>query len=153
MPAESKQDRLRLRAEDDEDLTVISACLQDAVVMVGDIAYLPAERRLAMVVNRFRWEGGAAGNPGNERVLAGLCLESVRGVRVQGIDRARKEGLLSVLAVRRMPGAGGELLIEIVFSGGKALRVDADKVSARFEDLEQPYPTPWRPIHKLDETP
>ena len=150
-----KPDRLRLRAEDDEDLTVISACLQDAVVAVGDIAYLPAERRLAMVINRFCWECGPG--PENQRVLAGLCLENVRGVQTQGIDRTRREHLMELLAIRALPGdagaAPGGCTVELRFSDGQALRVSADRLALRLEDLNEPYPTPWRPQHKLDETP
>ncbi len=157
MTAGSKQKRLRLRAEDDEDLTVISACLQDAVVAVGDIAYLPAESRLAMVINRYCWECEPAAGPGSQRVLAGLCLETVRGVKTQGIDRAKRGQLLELLSIRTMPGEAGAVpgacVVELQFSGGRALRVSADRLALRFEDLEEPYPTPWRPQHKLDETP
>ena len=165
MAAEPKQKRLRLRAEDDEDLTVISACLQDAVVAVGDIAYLPAESRLAMVINRFCWEQaatrtaepGQTQGPGSQRVLAGLCLETVRGVKTQGIDRAKRGQLLELLSIRALPAeagtAPGACVVELQFSGGRALRVSAERLALRFEDLEEPYPTPWRPHHELDETP
>ena len=49
---------LRLRAEDSDDLAVISACLQDSLVPVRDLAYLPDEGRFMLVANRFRWEAG-----------------------------------------------------------------------------------------------
>ena len=48
----------RVRAEDGEDLTIAAAHLQDAVATVGDVAFLPDERRFAMVFSRFRWETG-----------------------------------------------------------------------------------------------
>ena len=48
--------RLKLRAEDREDLKVIAACLQDALIPLSDIHYVDSERRLIMVANRFRWE-------------------------------------------------------------------------------------------------
>ena len=51
---------LRLRAEDDEDLAVISACLQDALVSVRDLAYDRDARTFVLVANRFRWEGADA---------------------------------------------------------------------------------------------
>jgi hypothetical protein len=47
---------LKLRAEDDEDLGVISACLQDALIPLSDMEFLAAEMRFAFVANRFRWE-------------------------------------------------------------------------------------------------
>ena len=46
-------DLLKLVALDQEDLAVISAHLQDAIVKVGDLTYLPRERRFALVARRF----------------------------------------------------------------------------------------------------
>lgn len=48
-------DKLKLIALDAEDLAVVSAHLQDAVLKVADMAYLPREKRFAMLVNRFDW--------------------------------------------------------------------------------------------------
>src|SRR5207244_12488326 len=44
---------LKLRAEDEEDLAVVSAILQDALVPIGEMAYLPEEQRFVLVANRF----------------------------------------------------------------------------------------------------
>ena len=55
---------LKLRAEDAEDLAVISACLQDALVPVRDLAYVPEDRTFLLVANRFRWENGLSPAPG-----------------------------------------------------------------------------------------
>ena len=57
---------LKLIAFDVDDLAVLSAHLQDAVLKVGDIAYLPRERRFAAIGNRFDWADALKG--GNERV-------------------------------------------------------------------------------------
>ena len=51
-------DLLRLVALDPDDLAVISAHLQDSLLRVGDIAYLPRERRFAIQIRRFDWEAG-----------------------------------------------------------------------------------------------
>ena len=57
-------DLLRLVAFDPEDLAVISAHLQDSLLRVGDIAYLPKERRFAIQVRRYDWEAGDASSGG-----------------------------------------------------------------------------------------
>ncbi len=54
-------DPLKLRGEDEDDLAVISAVLQDALVAVGEMAYFPEEARFVLVANRFRWESPPAG--------------------------------------------------------------------------------------------
>ena len=55
--------QLKLRAEDAEDLTVVSACLQDALVPVGDLTYLAHEQAFVGVFNRYRWETDAGNSP------------------------------------------------------------------------------------------
>lgn len=148
MSSDAPQDRLRLRAEDDEDLAVLSACLQDALVAVRDIADLPAERRLILSANRFRWESA---DPQAERVRCGLMIEGVRAIRQKGIDQSQPGILLSILALRRVAGASGPAEVEILFAGGAALRVAAERVQVQVRDMEAPYPTAWRPHHTLDD--
>jgi len=148
MTSATKTDRLRLRAEDGEDLTVLSTCLQDALVAVRDIAYLPGERRLILVANRFRWEGDRGQG---ERVLCGFAIDHVRAVRQQGIDRTKPGTLLSILAVRLVGGSPSGGAVEILFSSDATLRVEVDRLLAHVEDIREPYPTSWRPHHPLDD--
>jgi hypothetical protein len=80
MPPEGADGALKLRAEDRDDLAVISACLQDALVAVGDIAYVPEERSFVFVANRFRWEG----HPMQSQIAWGR-----RAAQPRGISRVR----------------------------------------------------------------
>ena len=50
---------LKIIARDAEDLAVVSACLQDALIPLNEMRYLPQERRFIMVANRFPWERAA----------------------------------------------------------------------------------------------
>ena len=50
-------DALKLRARDGGDLEMIAAILQDALVPLDSMKYLPQEQRFALMLNRFRWEG------------------------------------------------------------------------------------------------
>ena len=51
---------LKLRAHDQEDLQVIAAHLQDAIVPVSEMLFLPHAQRFILVANRFRWREAAA---------------------------------------------------------------------------------------------
>ena len=62
--------RLKLAAADAEDLEVLSARLQDAVLKLKNVSWQPRKRRFAAVVNRLQWESG-----GQTRVRAGLHFE------------------------------------------------------------------------------
>lgn len=99
---------LKLIALDAEDLAVISAHLQDAVVRVGDLGYFPREQRFASVLNRFNWLGALlADDPAGaaERRRAGLRLEQVTRARLKGIDLAARDRVLSLLAITFTPEA------------------------------------------------
>lgn len=134
---------LKLRAEDEEDLAVFSACLQDALAPVGDMEWLRDEKRFVMVVNRFRWE---CKDEPCERILAGICFDEVEDVKVQGFSRAERTRILELLALRRQ---GDAVVLE--FADGARLRLAAPRIRAVIEDLGEPWPTRWRPRHPIDE--
>jgi len=142
-------ERLKLRAGDAEDLSVISAVLQDAVVPADEMAYLPDERRFVLIANRFRWEDAdEVPVPGRiyERVHCALVIDAVQAVRTRGVDPRSKDRILSLLALEYRDGA-----IELVFSAGAAIRLEVERIICHFEDVAEPYPTRWRPSHALDE--
>jgi hypothetical protein len=134
---------LKLRAEDEEDLAIFSACLQDALAPVGDMEWLREEKRFVMVVNRFRWE---CKDEPCERTLAGIRFEGVEDVKVQGFARNERGRILELLAVRRQ----GEATV-LEFAEGARLRLEAPRIRAVIEDLGEPWPTRWRPKHPLEE--
>ena len=86
---------LQLRAEDEEDLAVISSCLQDALVPLSDMQYDRAARRFVLAVNRFRWEGGTPSPPGAQssgrRIRAHHLRRHLRG-RQQGEPHGNRPG-------------------------------------------------------------
>jgi len=173
---------LKLRARDLDDMEVMAAMLQDAVVRPTEMTYLARDRRFVMVISRFRWEdpeakpdrmgedpadGGADGETDGEtdgqedarfedagprtlyeRVNAGLCFEYVRRVRTQKLDLRDKDQVLSLLTVETQPRS-----LTLIFSGGALVRLDIDAIACFLEDLGEPWPTPWQPLHETGERP
>lgn len=136
---------LKLRAEDADDLAVLSACLQDALVAVRDLGYLAGERSFIFVANRFRWETGLRPLPGEEshqRVLCAVTFGAVDGVSYRGFRRADEDRILCLLAIR----SGGEAIF-LEFAGDAAIRLEAARIECRAKDLGEPWPTRWRPRH------
>ena len=141
---------LKLRAEDAEDLLVISACLQDALVPVRDLAYIPEERTFLLIANRFRWENGvrpAPGEAGLERTLCGIMFSEVTAVSYSGFRRSENGRILSLLAIRAENGK-----VHLEFSGGAAIRLEVACILCHAKDVGEPWPTPWQPRHDLDES-
>jgi hypothetical protein len=135
---------LRLLAQDQEDLEVISAAMQDAVMKVGDIVYEPAAHRLTIAFNRFRWEAG-----GGERVRAGLQLGGVLGVQARKIRRGAKDAVLELLAMTFTPteAPGGDVTLS--FAGGGDLKASVECIEAVLADVSNPWPTPRTPAHEV----
>lgn len=146
---------LKLIAFDADDLAVISANLQDAVLRVGDIAYLPREHRFAAIVNRFDWPealDGADGKPeAYTRRRAGLRFERVLGAKLLGIDLARKDTVLSLLALSFEPAEapGGSVVLH--FAGASAIRLQVECVEAELKDLGPVWRAASMPNHPDDD--
>ncbi|ABN77387.1 DUF2948 family protein [Cereibacter sphaeroides] len=136
---------LYLGAETPEDLGVISALVQDAVLPAGEMRWLPRKRRFALLLNRFRWEDREAAERDRrpyERVQSVLAVDGVLSVRTQGFDRSDADLVLSLLAVEFEPGAdgGGRILLVLAGDGAVALEVEALEVVLR--DVTRPYAAP-----------
>jgi hypothetical protein len=140
---------LRLAATDAEDIAVLSSLLQDAVMPIGEMAYLQADQRFVFVVNRFRWEdAGDERVEGRiyERVRCGITFDRVTGVRRRDLDQRQRKQILELLAVE-----AGDGYVELVFAGGATIRLDVDAILCHAEDFGEPWPTQWRPEHRTDD--
>jgi len=139
---------LRLRAEDADDLAVISAVVQDALISVKDFTYDRDARRFTLVANRFRWEakpnGDGRGEAAYERTLCAVTLDAVEGVSYRGFRRRDDDRILSLLAIRPGETPGG---IDLEFSGGATLRLTISTINVYATDLGDAWPTVWQPDH------
>ena len=144
-PRQRPADALRLLARDEEDLEVISAILQDALIPVSEMAYLPEERRFALVANRFRWEA-PPDRPREklERRLTGLSIGGVSAVRRRGFSPGDPNRILALLALRRVAGA-----LQLDFAGGTSIQLETAEILCHLDDLSEPWPTRWQPRHPL----
>jgi hypothetical protein len=136
---------------------VISAHLQDAVLKVGDLAYLPAERRFAALGNRFDWadalrDGGRP--PEYIRRCSVLRFERVLAAKVRGIDLARKDEVLSLLTIAFEPSGatedpGGGVILQ--FANGGAIRLEVEYIEAELKDLGVVWRAKSKPQHPDDD--
>jgi len=146
---------LKLMAQDDEDLSVVAATLQDAIVRVGDTIYQPKERRFAAVLNRFCWEDCSvaqrvAGKSPFRRVLSGIHFDGVLGVKSQGIRLDRKDAVLELLTVLYDPKDDGAGTVTLVFSGNGAIRLEVECIDVSMRDLGKPWKAQSMPEHGVE---
>lgn len=136
---------LRLIAQDAEGLAVLSALLQDAVFPITEMSYSPRRRRLALLVNRFRWEDRTAAEQtrrGYERVQSLLVFEDVLSVHSQGIDRKDSDTVLSLLSISFVPGQDGTGRIEMILAGDGAIALQVETLDVTLSDVSRPYLAP-----------
>lgn len=144
---------MRLRAVDAEDLRVVSALLQDAIIPIADMAYLPESSEFVLLASRFQWEGSRPdggptpdeGGEGASRIQCAVRFSGVTAVRRRGIDLCRRDRFLSLLALE--PG-DGVLLLRL--SGNADIRLEGASIECRLSDRGEAWPAQSRPVHRLD---
>lgn len=165
----------RVRAETTEDLEIVSAMLQDAIVPISEIAWLRAVNRFVLMTQRFRWEKApdrvivddgrdALGDPAPdesddadvdaptrdhwyERITCALRFEHVTAVRANGINLANRSQMLELLSIHV-----GDGTLDLAFADDKTIRLTISKLSCHAEDIGQAWPTTQRPEHPEDES-
>ena len=140
---------LKLLAEDEEDLRIISAHLQDAVMRVGDLVYLPKKRRFVALLNRYCWEGCEDQAVG-ERRRAGLHFDGVLAVKALNVRRDDPNAVIELLAMNFTPTSDGAGVIDLLLAGGGRVRLEVEAIDATLRDLEQHWPATARPAHSVE---
>jgi len=146
---------LRLKAVDSDDLGVIAACLQDALIPLSEMVYLAGEDRFLAAFTRFRREclvdpTQCAGLTQCQSVLA---FSDVEAVRHHGLDSRFGGVRLELLTMVAEPAGDGATDITLLFAGDAAVRLRVRRISATLEDFGEPTPAPVPPAHDLAATP
>lgn len=137
---------LRLLAQDSDDVPVISALVQDAVVRPSEVCLDQKHRRFVLLMNRFRWEE-AATEP--RRVRTALRIEGVMKAARKGWPAATdQDAVLELLAVTVTPGEDGAATLDLDFAGPAAIRLEVECVEIALEDLTESWPARAKPVHK-----
>jgi hypothetical protein len=151
---------VKLQALDEEDLLVLSAHCQDAVIRVGDMVYQASPRRFALVCNRFDWASAATKTSwwrpkSYERRNAGLRFEHVTRVRTSGFDPKAADSVVTLLAItfepeREVPPSGR---VTLRFGGGGVVQLDVECIEAELRDLGGVWSTLRKPDHSAGAAP
>ncbi|MFA5950246.1 MAG: DUF2948 family protein [Hyphomicrobium sp.] len=157
---------LKLIALDADDLAVVAVHLQDAVLRIGDMAYQPAEKRFALVANRFDWDEAAKAadthaqrstqarrNGAFTRRRTGVRFERVLSAKISGLDLAAKDAVLSLLTTSFEVGDDPSGHITLRFAGGGAVRLSVECIEVALDDLGAAWATRNRPRHPEDHRP
>lgn len=132
---------LALMAEDEQDLRILSALLQDAILPASEMSYDPRGRSLALLLNRFRWEDAEraeAEGRDYERVRSVLLIRDVLRVMSDGISRDA-DTILELLAMNWQPGPDGTGRLLLEFAGDGTLVAEVECINLDLRDVTRPY--------------
>jgi hypothetical protein len=151
--------QLRLLARDEDDVAVVSALLQDAIIPGADMEFNRNTNQFILVANRFCWEippldgvTSSEGEPVHERRLCGICIRHVPAVQHHNWPEMWQDALFNLLALRPVDmaeEAGEGVGLQFEFSGGSSLRLLTDEIDITLADLDVGHPTSLQPAHDV----
>ena len=140
---------LKLIARTEEDLRVVSAHLQDAILNTSDVARLKKNKIFLLQLNRFMWEDVEKGVfRNNKRIRTVLKFENVLNVHSKNIEQNKKDMFLDFLAIEtnKMPDNNYEM--KIIFAGDSIIRIISEVIEVTLDDQGEAWDTKNKPKHK-----
>tara|TARA_E500000178_G_C16934435_1_gene713286 strand:- start:487 stop:936 length:450 start_codon:yes stop_codon:yes gene_type:complete len=145
-----KERNLKLIGKTSEDLKVISAHLQDAIVSISDIAHLKRNRIFLIQLNRFMWEDVEQGVfRKNKRIRTVLKFDHVIKVSSKNIDFNKKDKFLDFLAIESREMADKTLEMNLIFSGNSVIKILTEVIEVTLDDQGDAWETKSKPKHNL----
>ncbi|WGF89870.1 DUF2948 family protein [Marinivivus vitaminiproducens] len=132
----TKPDRLRLRAEDLDDLMVIAAVLQDARITLREMVYARDEKRFMAAFNRYRREtlDDIECKDGWTRCQTALVIGAVESVQWRGIDTSDLDRELQIFTMLGLSAEEGYELM-LIFTDEGAIRLNLGDISVQLQDF------------------
>ena len=125
--------RMKLNAIDTEELKIIATVLQDGLIEVNDVKYLPSIRTFIVMITRFMWEEKIV-NRTNNRTKAVLVFEDVLAVHSRNIDQMNKTKVLELLTFNFYNNKSKNIEIELLFNNDATIKLETELVQAKLED-------------------
>ncbi|MEM8689719.1 MAG: DUF2948 family protein [Pseudomonadota bacterium] len=146
-------DLLKLGALDADDLKIISAHMQDALVRVGDIKFLAGTQRFALLANRFNWADAGDKSGAFTRRRTGLHFNTVKAVRSSRIKHTADDAILELLAINFEETDPPSGIVRLEFAGGGAIELEVECLDAWLADQGSEWGASRKPEHDLDSEP
>ena len=141
---------LKLLGKNQEDLKIISAYLQDSILIVKDIVFLKQNRIFVMIVNRFMWEDIEKGVfRQNKRIRCAVKFEEVIKVESKNINQKNKNKPLECLAIKSSSIFDEVYKIKIFFAGNSIITIISEVIEVALHDLGKPWNVKHIPLHKI----
>ena len=143
-----KTSNLKLIAKTVDDLKVISAHLQDSIVLSSEIAHVKKNRIFLMQLNRFMWEDVEKGVfRRNKRIRTILKIENVLSVISKNINQKKKDFFLDFLTIETKQMTDKTYEMNLIFSGNSIIKINAEVIEVFLDDQGLPWDSKNKPTH------
>ena len=146
----SEKNNLKLIGKNEDDLKVISAYLQDSIVVVKDIVFLKKNKSFIMIVNRFMWEDvGKGASKQIKRIRSAIKFEEVLKVKSKKINQKNKNMRLECLAIKCNEILNKNYEIIFFFSGQGIITLISEAIEVVLHDLGEAWNVKHIPKHRI----
>ena len=143
-----KPKNLKLIARTKDDLRVVSAHLQDAIVNISDIANLEKNKIFLMQLNRFMWEVVEKGVfRKNKRIKSVLKFDNIVKVYSKNISQMEKSKFLDFLTIETIQMPDNNYEMKLIFSGNSMIKVISEVIDVTLDDQGEAWDTKNMPKH------
>ena len=150
MKNEEEKISLKLIGNNQNDIKVISAHLQDSVVTIRDIVFLKQNKTFIMIANRFMWEDVERGVfRENKRIRCAVKFGTVLKVKSKNINQKKQKKPLECLAIKCTPVFDEVYEINIFFAGDSIITIISEAIDVIMDDIGKPWNVKHVPTHKI----
>lgn len=148
-------ERLRLKAIDQDDLQIMAACLQDALIPLCEMAFMVDEHRFMAAFSRFQWEHSGTSDSADSLMLcqSALRVDHVREVKYRGLDRELDGVKFELLTISATEAGDHGFDIALLFAGDVAIKLRVDQLHLTLEDFGDPWAATISPKHHVTDMP
>ena len=138
----STENKIRLNALNNDDLKIFSFLCQDAIISKEEIFYDKTKKMFVATLTRYCWEQQKLNDKDiNYRVVTGLQIRNVNNVEY--INFKSKMSFYNLLAITYEKA---NIILNLSMSS--KIKLDCRKINATIEDIDIPWPTKLKPLHK-----
>jgi len=140
---------LKLIAQSEEDVQIVSSLLQDMTIRVADMAWLKTGHRFVCVGNRFRWEKkGWFRRPKGQRIRTAFHLNNITSAKLHEINLNDGDTVLELLDIEAHKQETG-FTFRLNFAGGATVHLESEVIDGLVSDLGDSWDAIERPRHDL----
>jgi|TARA_Y100001936_G_scaffold244799_1_gene285761 hypothetical protein len=136
---------LKLIAQDEEQLTIISSLTQDSIVKTNEMGYDNKTKRFALLMNRYRHE-----EEDPSRIRCAIHFDYADTVKSIGIEKQSNDDILVLLAIRFESKVKPSGSIFLEFSNNKSITIDVESIEAFLTDMGDSWKIANKPVHEED---